>query len=102
MMQDSEEYSSWLESRRLIISQLTALDASIKDLAIRIDKYNETARDRAAEYSKEANVGISELRLRVTMLEMRAKLWSCGIGLVSGGLATGLINMFLSMVSAHK
>jgi len=32
-MSDGEEFSSWLESRRLIISQLSAMDASIRELA---------------------------------------------------------------------
>ena len=40
-MQDAEEYSSWLESRRLIISQLATMELAIRDLAGKIDKFNE-------------------------------------------------------------
>jgi hypothetical protein len=92
-MNEIEEFSSWLESRRLIISQLTAMDASIRELGVRIDKYNETARERAAEFSKEAQVGISDLKLRVAMLELRAKLWGAALGMISGAIATGVFQL---------
>ncbi len=98
-MADNEEYLSWVESRRLIISQLTAMDGSIRDLVTRIDKYNESARDKVAELSREAQTRISELTLRVAMLELRAKLWGGAIGLLSGGIATGLVNMLMASMS---
>ncbi len=94
-MHETEEYPSWLESRRLIISQLSAMDASIRELGIRIDKYNETSRDRMIEMSKEAQDGIAELKLRVAMLEMRAKLWGGALGMVGGAVATGVFQMLL-------
>jgi hypothetical protein len=92
-MNEIEEFSSWLESRRLIISQLTAMDASIRELGVRIDKYNETARERAVEFSKEAQIGISDLNLRVAMLELRAKLWGAALGMISGAIATGVFQL---------
>jgi hypothetical protein len=92
-MQESDEYSSWLESRRLIISQLAAMDSSIRDLSSKIDRFNEASRERAIEMSKEAQAGISDLNLRVAMLELRAKLWGGFIGLVSGGVATIVVQL---------
>ncbi len=92
-MQDSEEYSSWLESRRLIIAQLAAMDSSIRDLGSRIDRYSETSRERTAEMFKEAQGSIADLNLRVAMLELRAKLWGGIIGLVTGGAATGIVEL---------
>jgi len=92
-MQDSEEYSSWLESRRLIIAQLAAMDSSIRDLGSRIDRYSEASRERAVEMSKEAQIGIADLNLRVAMLELRAKLWGGVIGLLTGGAATGIVEL---------
>jgi hypothetical protein len=94
-MQDSDELASWIESRRLIISQLTAMDASIRELTIRIDRFNESSRERVLELSNEAQAGISELRLRVAMLELRAKLWGGMLGLLGGGMATGLMQLIL-------
>jgi hypothetical protein len=92
-MQDTDEYASWLESRRLIISQLGAMDSSIRDLSAKIERFNETSREKAVEVSKDAQAGISELNLRVAMLELRAKLWGGIIGLLGGGVATAIVQL---------
>jgi len=92
-MADTEEYSSWLESRRLIIAQLAAMDLSIRDLGSKIDRFNDSAREKAIEVAKEAQSGISELNLRVAMLELRAKLWGGVIGMISGGVATVIVDL---------
>lgn len=95
-MPEGEEFSSWLKSRRLIISQLSAMDASIRELGVRIDKYNETSRERANEMSREAQDGMSELKLRVAMLELRAKLWGASLGVISGAAATGITHLLMN------
>ena len=92
-MADTEEYASWLESRRLIIAQLAAMDSSIRDLGSKIDRFNDSAREKAIEVAKEAQAGISDLNLRVAMLELRAKLWGGVIGLISGGVATVIVDL---------
>jgi hypothetical protein len=92
-MTDSDEYSSWLESRRLIISQLAMMDGSIRDLSARIDKFNDLARENAVVVAKEAQSGIADLNLRVAMLELRAKLWGGVIGLLAGGVATAIVQL---------
>lgn len=97
-MQDSDEFSSWLESRRLIISQLATMEAAIRDLAGKIDKYNETAREKAIEVAKEAQLGITELNLRVAMLELRAKLWGGVIGLAAGSVGTAIVQLMMHSI----
>jgi hypothetical protein len=92
-MQDNEEHSSWLESRRLIIAQLAAMESSIRDLSARIDRFNEASRERATEIAKEAQTSISDLNLRVAMLELRAKLWGGVIGLLGGAVATVIVQL---------
>ena len=72
---ESDEFASWIESRRLIISQLSAMDGSIRDLAVKIDKFNDSAREKAIDVAREAQSGIADLNLRVAMLELRAKMW---------------------------
>ena len=94
-MTETEEYASWLESRRLIIAQLAAMDSSIRDLSSRIDRFNDASRERAVEMSKEAQLGITDLNLRVAMLELRAKLWGGIIGLISGGVATVAVQLVM-------
>jgi hypothetical protein len=94
-MQDADEYASWIESRRLIISQLATMEAAIRDLASKIDKFNDAAREKAVEVAKEAQIGISDLNLRVAMLELRAKLWGGIIGLAGGGVATIIVQLVM-------
>lgn len=94
-MQNADEYSSWLESRRLIISQLATLEVSIRDLGTKIDKFNDVAREKAIEVAKEAQSGITDLNLRVAMLELRAKLWGGVIGLAGGGVATVVVQLLM-------
>jgi hypothetical protein len=94
-MQDTDEYSSWLESRRLIISQLATMESAIRDLGSKIDKFNDSAREKAIEVAKEAQTGISNLNLRVAMLELRAKLWGGIIGLAAGGVGTVVVQLVM-------
>ena len=92
-MTDDSDAGSWNESRRLIISQLRDMDGSIRELSARIDKYSETAREKASEVAKEAQAGIIELNLRVAMLELRAKMWGAFVGLVAGSAGTLLVEV---------
>lgn len=92
-MQESDEYSSWLESRRLIVSQLATMEAAIRDLSAKIDKFNDLAREKAVEVARDAQAGISDLNLRVAMLELRAKLWGGIIGLAAGGVGTVVVQL---------
>jgi hypothetical protein len=93
---EGEDHPSWLESRGVIISQLTALDAAIRDLSVRIDRYSEMSRERTEELAKAAQSETSDLKLRVAMLEMRAKLWGATLGLLGGGIATGAVQLILN------
>jgi hypothetical protein len=97
-MQDADEYASWLESRRLIISQLATMEAAIRDLSSKIDRFSDSAREKAIEVAKEAQAGISELNLRVAMLELRAKLWGGIIGLAGGGVATAIVQLVMHSI----
>ena len=92
-MQDTEEYISWLESRRLIISQLTAMDISIRELGDRIDSYTEVSRERTLEVASQAEAGITALRIRVATRDLMGLLSSGGIGLVAGGVAAAVVQL---------
>jgi hypothetical protein len=94
-MQDADELASWLESRRLIISQLGTMESAIRDLGAKIDKFNDVAREKAIEVARESQAGISELNLRVAMLELRAKLWGGMIGLAAGGVGTVVVQLVM-------
>jgi hypothetical protein len=92
-MQDPEEYITWLESRRLIISQLTAMEVSIRELGLRIDRYNEVSREKTREIANQAVAGLADLKARVAAREMLSLLWSGAIGLVAGGFAAAIAQL---------
>ena len=92
-MQDTEEYANWLESRRLIISQLTAIDISIRDLNDRIDSYTEVSRERTLEVANQAESGITALKMRMVARELLGILSSGGIGLIAGGIAATVVQL---------
>jgi hypothetical protein len=98
-MYEEPETGSWAESRRLIISQLRDMDGSIRELTVRIDKFNEAARDKATEVAKEAQKGIVELNLRVAMLELRAKIWGAIVGMFAGCAGTFLVEVVTRAMS---
>lgn len=82
------EYSSWLESRRLIIAQLNTMAASIKDLGDKVDRFNEGARERSDDMSKEAREAVNQLNVRLSVLDMQVKTWAAVIGLGCGAGGT--------------
>ena len=94
-MLDTEEYRSWLESRRLIVSQLTVTEAAIRDLGARIDGYNEVSREKTLEIANHADAGIAELRMHVAARELLAQVWSGAIGLLTGGAATAIVQLLM-------
>jgi|HubBroStandDraft_4_1064222.scaffolds.fasta_scaffold1006943_2 hypothetical protein len=93
-MQDSEEYAGWLESRRLIISRLTAMDLAIHELGVRIDGYNEVSREKTLQIANQAETAFADLKKRVAARDLLAILWSGAIGLLTGGLAAVVVELF--------
>jgi len=94
-MDDGTEYSSWVESRRLIISQLAAMDSSIRDLSNRVDRFNDAARERSIEMSEKAAGAVNGLNIRVSMLELRAKLWGGAVGAIVSIVVTIVAQLML-------
>lgn len=88
-----DDDGSWLESRRLIISQLKTMDDSIRSLSDRIDKHSESNRERVNVFNTEANQAISDLRVRIAMLEVSAKIWGGIVGMLSGSIASLILDL---------
>jgi len=86
-MQDSEEYAGWLESRRLIISRLTATDVAIRELGARIDGYNEMSREKTLQIANQSETAFVDLKKRVAARDSLAILWGGAVGLVTVGMA---------------
>ena len=87
----TDEVSSWLESRRLIVAQLRSLDTSIRDLSSKIDKQAEEVRIRAGQMSEQSQKAISDINVRIAMLEVSSKIWGGTIGLVAGAIGSGIV-----------
>lgn len=85
---NDQEFSSWLESRRLIIAQLNTMASSIKDLGDKVDRFNEGARERSDDMSKEAREAVNQLNVRLSVLDMQVKTWAAVIGLICGAGGT--------------
>lgn len=89
---------SWVESRRLIISQLRSMDEAIRSLADRIEQQNEKGRDRISVFESHVQTGLSDLNVRIAMLEVRAKIWGGMIGFLGGAIASGVIDIVIGKV----
>jgi len=94
-MQDTEVYANWLESRRLIISQLAATEASIHELGVRIDAYSEVSREKTLEIANRAEAAIADLRISVAGRELLILFSSGAIGLMTGGLAAAVVEVLV-------
>lgn len=87
MPEDMESPSSWNESRRLIVSQLRDMNGSLKELSTKIDTMNEKSRDRITLLDASVALQLSDMKIRISMLEVRAKIWGGMIGAVGGSVA---------------
>ena len=89
---------SWNESRRLIISQLRSMDEAIRVLADKIEQQNEKGRDRIGMFEAQVQAGLSDMKVRIAMLEVRAKIWGGMIGFLGGAVASGVIDILIGKV----
>jgi hypothetical protein len=94
-MLDTEEFINWLESRRLITAKLSSLDASIIALDGKVDRYNEVARERTAEMFNDCQRAITDFQTSAAVHQLQDRLWSAFIGLLTGGLATAIVELLL-------
>lgn len=94
-MDDDTEYSSWVESRRLIISQLGTMDTSIRDLSARVDRFADQARERSIEATEKASTAVNALNIRVSMLEQTAKMGGALYGAIVAIVVTVIAQLIL-------
>ena len=90
-----DDVSSWLESRRLIITQLKSMDDAIRTLTEKIERQSDVARERIVVVATDTQKDLADLRVRIAMLEVSAKIWGGAIGLVGGSLGTLILDVLL-------
>ena len=79
---DISPQSTWLEYRRLILAELTRLNAAIEELNSRVAQSNRLSAE-----------DLSRLRVDIAMLQVKAGAW----GLI-GGLLPVAIMLFIQFV----
>jgi hypothetical protein len=67
---DDSPHHTWIEYRELVLKELERLNESINILNIKIDKIH--TRD------------ISDMKIRIAMLEVRAGVWGAIAGCITG------------------
>jgi hypothetical protein len=67
-------------------------DAPDPELTAKPDPFDEATGEETA-VAKKAHTGISELASRVASLELRTKLWGGGMALLTGVVATVIVNL---------
>jgi hypothetical protein len=90
-----DDDSTWLESRRLIITQLKSMDDAIRTLTEKIERQSDVARERIVVVATDTQKDLADLRVRIAMLEVSAKIWGGAIGLVGGSLGTLILDVLL-------
>lgn len=94
-MPEDESAASWNESRRLIVSQLRGMEEALRDLTVRIDLQGEKNRDRISVMEQQTAASLSDLKVRIAMLEVRAKIWGGMVGLVGGAVGTFVVDVLV-------
>jgi hypothetical protein len=94
-MADGEEVTSWLESRRLIISKLSGLETDLRDYGLKVERVLDAMRERHNEATEKTSSQMAEMRVTVAMMEVKIKIWSAVIGLAAAGAVT-LIAQFIT------
>lgn len=88
-----EDDGSWLESRRLIVNQLRTMEETIRGLAEKIEKQNDAARERVVVIAAETQQAIGDLKVRIAMLEVSAKIWGGLVGMLAGAITTLILDL---------
>jgi hypothetical protein len=94
-MTDGEELTSWLESRRLIISKLSSLEADLREYGQKVERALEMTRERHSEATEKIAEQMAEVRVNIAMMEVKIKIWSAVIGLTASGVMTFITQTFL-------
>jgi hypothetical protein len=94
-MADSQEATSWPESRRLIISKLSGLETDLRDYGQKVELVLDAMRERHSEATEKMSSKMAEMSVAIALAEVKLKIWSAVIGSVASG-AVALIAHFMT------
>lgn len=94
---DKEGTQPWNEYRYSVLTQLEDMNGSIKELTSSIALMNEKARDREVVLTALVTNQVSEIKVEIAMLKVRAKIWAGIFGGV-GALFSAVIVVFIEKV----
>lgn len=96
---DDDVDMSWVEARRLIISNLRNVDTRLGQLSEKIEQMQEKARERDRVFEARVETRIGDLNTRMAMMELRAKMWGGAIGFIGGGVASALADIVIGKLA---
>jgi phage host-nuclease inhibitor protein Gam len=94
-MDDEREVSSWLESRRLIISKLSSMETDLRDYGQKVERVIEAMRERHSETSEKVAAQMAEMRVTIAMVEVKLKIWCALIGCVASAGISLLVDFMI-------
>ncbi len=93
-----DEVTSWLESRRLIISKLSSMEIDLREYGQKVERVMETMRDRHSESTEKFVAQMSEMRVTIAMVEVKLKIWCAMIGCMASAVVTLLVDFVVKHI----
>lgn len=90
-----EDTPSWSETERhrMMMARLGELQSVIEKLADRIVSMDEKNGERSRLYENKIDADMTNLKVRIAMLEVSTKIWCSVISLVGGAISYGLAHL---------
>ena len=89
------DQTSWQQYRRLVISEFERLNKAIGQLIDKIDRQNEMTNGKLETLTDNINKQITDMKVRIATVETKLAM----IGLASGGLGAGIVELIRSMAA---
>jgi hypothetical protein len=93
-----DEPLSWNESRRLIMTQLVTLEKGVQELDGKLDRLADLWGQERMRMSRETAIEITDLKVRLAMIEMSTRIWGAVIGGITGIVGAGVLQLLLHVV----
>lgn len=86
---------SWAEreNQRVTALKLEELTNAIEKLSDKIELMNEKSRDRSSLFETKINTELTNVNVKIAMMEVKMKIWAGVFGVASSAISTALIEL---------